>query len=366
MALSLTQDFKRLVIENVPLIDVRAPVEFDKGAFPNAINLPLLHDKEREEVGICYKNEGNKRAIELGHRLISGEVKEARISAWEAYIKQHPDAVLYCFRGGQRSRISQGWLEERGYEIRRIEGGYKAFRHYLLEELEHMEGRFTPLLLGGRTGSGKTLLLQNIKEMIDLEGLAKHRGSAFGGFIDPQPAQIDFENSLAYALIKKLHEGAKHLVFEDEGKHVGRVYLPKKFHEGIAKAGLIILETPLQERVEITFDEYVTQAQKNYSKSFEKERGLEAWAEMMIASINKIERRIGTKRHRELVDLFEEALCLQKEQNDLRLHKVWIGVLLEEYYDPMYDYQLRKKENDVLFRGDKDAVLGFLREKGIS
>ncbi len=366
MALPLTQDFKRLIIENVPLIDVRAPIEFDKGAFPNTINLPLLNDKERKEVGICYKNEGNKKAIELGHKLISGEVKEARISAWEAYIKKHPDAVLYCFRGGQRSRISQGWLEDRGHTITRIEGGYKAFRHYLLEELEHMEGKFTPLLLGGRTGSGKTLLLQNIKEMIDLEGLAKHRGSAFGGFIEPQPEQIDFENSLAYALIRKLHEGARHLIFEDEGKHVGRVYLPKKFHEGIAKAGLVILETPLQERVEITFDEYVTQAQKNYTKSFGTEDGLEAWSAMMIESINRIKRRLGTQRHREILDLFEEAFYLQKEQNDLCLHKVWIQMLLELYYDPMYDYQLHKKENDVLFRGDKDAVLGFLHGMGVS
>jgi len=366
MARSLTQDFKRLIIENVPLIDVRAPVEFDKGAFPNAINLPLLNDAERKEVGICYKNEGNKRAIELGHRLISGEVKDARISAWESYIKKHPDAVLYCFRGGQRSRISQSWLQERGYPISRIEGGYKAFRHYLLEELEHMEGKFIPVLLGGRTGSGKTLLLQNIKEMIDLEGLAKHRGSAFGGFIDPQPAQIDFENNLAFALIKKLHEGASHLVFEDEGKHVGRLYLPSKFHEGIAKAGLVVLETPLQERVEITFDEYITQAQKNYTKSFGKEIGLQAWSAMMIASINRIERRLGTQRHREILELFEEACALQKELNDLRLHKVWIQVLLERYYDPMYDYQLRKKENDVLFKGDKDAVLTFLGGKGIS
>ncbi len=364
MALSLTSDFKRLIIEDVPLIDVRAPIEFEKGAFANAINLPLLNDKEREKVGICYKNEGNEKAVKLGHQLICGDVKEARIVAWEACIQKHPDAVLYCFRGGQRSRISQGWLEQRGYPITRIEGGYKAFRHYLLEELEQMEGRFTPLLLGGRTGSGKTLLLQQLKEMIDLEGLAKHRGSAFGGFIEPQPAQIDFENNLAFALIKRLHEGARHLIFEDEGKHVGRVYLPKKFHEGIAQAGLIILETPLEERVEITLDEYVIQAQKNYTQNYT--NGLEMWAEMMLENINKIERRIGTKRHREIVGLFEEALCVQKERGDLDMHKVWIALLLEEYYDPMYDYQLRKKENDVLFRGDKDAVLGFLHGMGVS
>ncbi len=361
---SLTEDFARLIIEDIPLIDVRAPIEFAKGAFPHAVNLPLLNDDEREQVGICYKQQGNEKAVQLGHQLICGDVKEARIKAWEDFINLHSDAMLYCFRGGERSRISQAWLEERGYKITRIKGGYKAFRHYLVEALEQMEGRFTPLLLGGRTGSGKTLLLYELKEMIDLEGWAKHRGSAFGGLIEPQPAQIDFENHLAFALIKRLHEGARHLIFEDEGKHVGRVYLPKKFHEGIAKAGLIILETPLLERVNITFDEYVIQAQKNYSQKYDD--GLEAWAEMMLASINKIQRRLGSKRHREIVGQFEKALCLQKEQNDLRLHKVWIGVLLEEYYDPMYDYQLRKKENDVLFKGDKDAVLGFLHGMGLS
>ncbi len=366
MALSLTQDFKRLIIENVPLLDVRAAVEFDKGAFLHATNLPLLNDKEREAVGICYKHKGSEKALELGHQLICGEVKEARISAWEAFIQKHPDTVLYCFRGGQRSRISQEWLEERGHSVTRIEGGYKAFRHYLLEALEQMEGRFTPLLLGGRTGSGKTILLQHIHDMIDLEALAKHRGSAFGRHIEPQPEQIDFENNLAFALIRKLHDGAKYLIFEDEGKHVGRVYLPKKFHETIAKAGLIVLEAPLQARVEITFDEYVVSAQKKYNQTFGLEHGLQAWADMMIANIDRVQRRMGSERHHKIIGLFREALRLQKEQNILSLHKAWIAVLLEEYYDPMYDYQLGKKENDVLFKGDKDAVLGFLGEMGVS
>lgn len=360
MDMPLTRDFHRLVTKKIPLIDVRAPVEFEKGAFPTAVNLPLMNDQEREAVGIRYKNNGNEAAVKLGHTLVSGDVKERRIAAWQAFIDKHPDAVLYCFRGGQRSRISQQWLHERGYPVARIEGGYKAFRNYLLHELETMEGRFTPLLLGGRTGSGKTLLLHKIEQMVDLEGLAKHRGSAFGKKIEPQPTQINFENLLAFDLLQKLDKGFRHLLFEDEGKNVGRVYLPEKFFQTIAKAGLIILETPLPERVEITFDEYVTLAQQEYLHFFGEKEGLKKWAETIIDSMDRIARRLGSERHLRLRAIFDEALAQQKKSGKTDMHAEWIRILLEEYYDPMYDYQLGKKSNEILFRGDSKAVLEYI------
>ncbi len=360
MDLPLTDDFERLVTENIPLIDVRAPVEFARGAFPSAVNLPLMNDKEREAVGIRYKNNGNEAAVKLGHQLVSGEIKEARIDAWQHFIDTHPSAVLYCFRGGQRSRISQQWLHERGYPITRIKGGYKAFRNYLLHALETMEGRFTPILLGGRTGSGKTLLLHEIDHMVDLEGLAKHRGSAFGRKIEPQPTQINFENSLAFDLIQKLHAGYTHLVFEDEGKNVGRLYLPEKFFQTIAKAGLVILETPLHERVQITFDEYVTLAQQEYMKHYGETEGLMQWAKSITDSLDRIQRRLGSERHREVLQIFKEAYRLQLNEGSTEAHKKWIEPLLRDYYDPMYDYQLQKRGIKPIFRGDRNEVKAFL------
>jgi tRNA 2-selenouridine synthase len=335
-------------------------VEFAKGAFPTAVNLPLMSDQEREAVGIRYKNNGNEAAVKLGYQLVSGDIKEMRITAWQHFIQKHPHALLYCFRGGQRSRISQQWLHERGYPITRIEGGYKAFRNYLLTELETMEGRFRPLLLGGRTGSGKTVLLRKIAHMIDLEGIAKHRGSAFGKKIEPQPTQIDFENRLAFDLIQKLHKGYRHLVFEDEGKNVGRVYLPEKFFQTIAKAGVVILETPLDERVEITFTEYVTLAQKEYLEYFGESEGVQKWADTIGGSIDRIERRLGSERHRRLKAIFDDALKEQMDTQKTEQHKAWIKILLKEYYDPMYDYQLSKKSNKILFRGEKEAVETYL------
>ena len=208
-------NFRDIVLGNIPLIDVRAPIEFEKGAFPHAINLAIMNDKERHLVGTAYKKSGNEAATKLGYSLVSGTIKEERMKAWKDAIQANPNALLYCFRGGSRSQISQEWLDESGINIIRLKGGYKAFRNYLLAEIEKAPQQFKPTIIGGRTGSGKTILLKKIQNSIDLEGLANHRGSAFGRKITPQPAQIDFENALAYELIQKVDQGFNKLVFED-------------------------------------------------------------------------------------------------------------------------------------------------------
>ncbi len=358
MALEVVDNFERLVIEKTPLIDLRAPIEFTKGAFSTAHNLPLMDDKEREAVGICYKQEGNQSAIKLGHQLVSGNTKEARIRAWCHFIDLYPNAVLYCFRGGQRSRIAQEWISKSCHDRPRIRGGYKAFRNYLITQLENMQQRFVPLLLGGYTGSGKTLLLHKILHKIDLEELANHRGSAFGQHIQPQPTQISFENALAFDLIQKLDKGFSHLIFEDEGKNVGSNYLPKKFFYTIANADLILLETPLYERIEITWNEYVLQAQKEYRNIYGM-MGIEEWAENIRRNIDRIQRRLGMQRHNKIRTLFDIAYEYQKKTDIATNHKHWIALLLKEYYDPMYDYQLQKKENKIIFKGNSKEVLAY-------
>ena len=201
--LPLADDFRNIVLEDRPLIDVRASVEFLKGAFPTSVNLPLMNDEERHLIGIRYKEHGNASAVQLGKALVE-PVKQERVKAWVDFVKAHPDAYLYCFRGGQRSQISQRWLDESGQSIVRLDGGYRAFRRWLIEELDTSIDSFDAIVLGGRTGSGKTILLQKIQNIIDLEALANHKGSSFGRHITPQPTQIDFENALAYDLIEKL------------------------------------------------------------------------------------------------------------------------------------------------------------------
>ena len=115
-----------IVVNNIPLLDVRAPIEFQQGAFPHAVNLPLMNNEDREAIGICYKQSGQTAAIALGQQRVAGEIKQQRIQAWVDFIAQHPQAVLYCFRGGLRSKITQQWIyEATGKIIPRIAGGYK-------------------------------------------------------------------------------------------------------------------------------------------------------------------------------------------------------------------------------------------------
>lgn len=360
----LYDDFKSIVLNKTPLLDVRAPIEFKNGAFLNACNLPIMNDEERRLVGICYKNEGNAKAIELGHKLVSGNIKEQRVQAWCNFIDENPNALLYCFRGGQRSKIAQQWIRESGREISRLNGGYKAFRNFLLHEIEISFKHLQPIILGGKTGSGKTIFLKKFQSSIDLEALANHRGSAFGQKITPQSTQINFENALAYDLIQKREEGFRTLLFEDEGKHVGSVFMPESFIAATTEAPLIILEASLDSRIEITLDEYVIQAQKNYEISgFEDAFG--AWQQSIKDAMKRIKRRLGYEKYAMTSSLFDAAVGEQLQNGSFFGYKKWIEYLLRYYYDPMYDYQIQKRSHRVLFCGDALEVESFIAERMI-
>ena len=357
--LTQSSDFKSLALSQTPLIDVRAPIEFNKGSFPHAINLPLLTDEERHLIGIKYKESGNKEAIILGHKIVSGEIKNNRIKAWLDFKKENQNALLYCFRGGQRSKIAQEWINDSS-DIVRLKGGYKAFRNYLMTEIDNSPKYFKAIILGGYTGSGKTILLNKIKNAIDLEGLANHRGSTFGKKTTAQPAQIDFENSLAYELIGKVDKGFSHLLFEDEGKYIGSVNIPKTLVDYLAKSSMIVLETPLVDRINITFDEYILNAQINYKKE-SPENYITLWSDDIKNAMQRIQKRLGSMRYKVLNKLFDEALIVQKEEGSLDKYKEWIAYLLKEYYDPMYEYQLEKNSERIIFRGTSSDIINYLK-----
>lgn len=360
MDLPLTDDFRSIVLQKRPLIDVRAPVEYIKGAFPGTVNLPLLEDEERRLVGIRYKESGNAAAVEFGTKLISGSVKDERIGAWKAFVEAHPEAYLYCFRGGQRSKISQMWLAEAGSTIPRLKGGYKAFRNFLMSESKRISAVSDTLIIGGRTGSGKTLLIREFENAIDLEGIANHRGSSFGRFITPQPSQIDFENRLAYALIRHEAAGHHHLVIEHESHNIGKVYIPKPVFDNLQKAQLVILETSLEERTQITFDEYVTMALENYLDAFADE-GAKQWFDDLNAGLNRIRKRLGSERYLHIKRLLADGYAAQLNAGDTDGHKLWIELLLRDYYDPMYDYQIKKSSIPIIFKGSAEEVSSFMR-----
>ncbi|MPW25721.1 tRNA 2-selenouridine(34) synthase MnmH [Alkalibaculum sp. M08DMB] len=355
------EDFHQIVMNKIPLIDVRAPIEYNKGAFKNAINLPLMNNEDRHEVGICYKEKGNEEAVKLGHRLVSGKTKESRIEAWVSYLTLYPESLLYCFRGGQRSQISQQWiLDNTGIVIPRLKGGYKSFRNYLIDALRPAAQKSKPIILGGYTGSGKTILLKKLKNSIDLEDIANHRGSSFGKFTSPQPTQINFENNLAYALIQHKSSEYRHMILEDEGRNIGKCFFPKDLAEHFNSGPVIVLEAPLQERIKLTLDEYVLQAQSQFLEIFGHDTGLEKWHLSISKSINKIKKRLGLERYSAVVTALNSAYADQLNTGKHDKHNAWIKILLQGYYDPMYLHQLEKKSNKIAFKGNALEVLQYL------
>ena len=356
-----TDDFKSIVLNKTSLIDVRAPVEFAQGAFSTATNLPLMNDEERQKVGLCYKQHGNEAAVKLGHQLVNEHAREPRVNAWAEFMQANPAALLYCFRGGMRSKIAQQWLQDNGNEIVRLKGGYKAFRRFLIDYLESIprlliEQNIKPIVLAGRTGSGKTIVIHQLSNSIDLEGLAHHRGSTFGRHATPQPTQIDFENELAMTFMRFLETKPNQIVIEDEGRNIGSVNFSKEFFDAIKSGDRVVVNTPMAERVEITLDEYVTQAQQEYSN-------VEAWSDFMNAAFLRIQKRLGGERYKRVKQAFDIALNEQSNTGSIELHKVWIEILLAEYYDPMYDYQMQKNEHNVCFTGSIKEVVDFLNSK---
>ena len=355
-----TDQFEQLFLSDRPMFDVRAPVEFTKGAFPYATNLPLMVDHEREQVGLCYKQQGQEAAIVLGHELVNGPIKQERISQWLNFVTKNPDAVLYCFRGGLRSRISQQWLGEAGVKVAFVEGGYKALRHYLLERLEQLLDDLPMLVLSGRTGSGKTEILPLFDHFIDLEGIAKHRGSSFGKQIEDQPSQIDFENQIAIQLIKLNQGFSKAIVYEDESRLIGCRLLPLSLQAKLKSSKVMLLTDSFEARVDRIFEEYVVKAIAawNVEKGDELE-AYHAFSESLRQSMYRIRKRLGSESYTHLVNLLEEALKRQISLQDLSCHQDWIAYLLTRYYDPMYDYQLSLKQDRVVVQGNSSELAGW-------
>ena len=352
-----------LLANDVPLIDLRAPAEFAKGAFPCAVNRPLLSDDERAEIGTLHKRQGRDAAIRRGHELVAGEIREARIKAWTDFLAEQPEAWIYCWRGGLRSAIAQSWLRESGWNVPRIEGGYKRLRQTCLDvfdalgpaealasaNAQALGAKPVPakrwLVLAGRTGVGKTAVIETLPEAIDLEALARHRGSAFGGHDGGQPTPIGFENALAIAYLKHRHP---RLVVEDESRTIGRLALPQSWHACMQQAPIVLLEAPMAARVAHIRAEYVDEPLANGT------------AEAVLldrhqAALDRIKKRLGQVRHIEVGDALKASFSNGN-------HEGWIERLLTWYYDPMYDYQLKTKQRRVEFRGGRASVTDYLQD----
>jgi len=336
------------------LLDVRAPLEVERGALPYSQFEPILTDSERHQVGIRYKEQGQEAAIELGYEL-TGPFLPSRIERWREISSQGPTAAM-CWRGGLRSQLALEFMDLP--EVPRVAGGYKAVRQHLMDRLPRELLEREILVLTGLTGSGKTRLLGALEgnaqlESLDLEGLANHRGSAFGN-MGQQPAQASFENALAAEI---LLSPAQTLLLEDESRNIGQLELPSPLWETLRGAKGILLEAGVQERSQQIFEDYVR---------VETERlGQETLRQNLEANFNKLKRRLGTASVERGIAMLEDAYK-SGAWLELGAHQPWIELLLLEYYDPLYRKGLEKSGREILFRGDFDAVLEYLHSDSVS
>ena len=298
-------------------IDVRSPKEFAKGHIQHAINLPLFNDEERAKIGTIYKQTGRNEAIEAGLEIVGP--KMADFVRFVKPLAKENKIFVHCWRGGMRSG-SMAWLfDTMGYEVYTLKNGYKAYRHLVLEGL----GRQAQyIIIGGRTGSGKTAILHKLKErgeqIVDLERLANHKGSAFGALGElPQPSTEQFENDV-YLTLSKL-DPAKPIWMEDESKNIGRCTITNELWSKMVKAPLIVVDIPLKVRVKRLVEDYGKMPVE----------GLEE-------SIRKIERRLGN-------EAMKDALLSLTERNFAEVARITL-----HYYDKAYDHSLSTKEQKPL------------------
>ncbi len=350
-----SQLLRKIFLNDIPLIDVRAEVEFDQGAFPFAINMPILSNDERHCVGIQYKQEGPEAAETLGYDLVSGAKRAERISRWAAYIDDHEGALVYCFRGGKRSQITCQWLSDAGRETPRVPGGYKSMRRFLIGQFSDLP----PLVIvSGKTGVGKTALLSKLANSLDLEGHAHHRGSAFGRYIRPQPVQINFENQIAIELLKFKHaHQLQSLFMEDEGRLIGKLQLPPELQATMRISPIVLLEDTNENRVQRIYDEYILTQWKEYEHYFQ-DTAIDEFSSYLRTAVDAIRKRLGGAAHKVVRRLLDDALSKQ-QSGRFEAHRDWITTLLTDYYDPMYDYQIEKKVDRIVFLGGMQEVIDW-------
>ena len=353
-------DFFKLFKKEVAFLDVRAPAEYAHGRVPGARNLPLLNNQQREDVGLLYRKSGRDKALELGHKMISGETKDLRIASWRSFCDHNKNPIIYCHRGGLRSKIVQQWLAESGIEIPVIQGGYKALRQFFIRTIEKIQKRNNLIIIAGKTGSAKTQLINSVSNSIDLEGLANHRGSAFGPRIRPQPSQADFENEIATQYIYNDLSEKERFFLEDESRAIGSISIPLTLFEFMKTSKLALIEVGLEERIETILNDYIISNYNDYVLHNSENAAL-LFTNYLTSSLQKIKKRLGGKNFETIKQKMNQASKYQFTDTFKEIHRDWIQILLLEYYDPMYEYQLNKKADRIVFKGSRQEFHDWCR-----
>ncbi|MBN2617108.1 MAG: tRNA 2-selenouridine(34) synthase MnmH [Spirochaetales bacterium] len=310
--------------KSLPIIDVRSPLEYKKGHIPGAINIPLFSNRERADVGICYKKEGKDRAVELGLEIVG-----PKLSQFVKDVKKlgSESVKVYCARGGMRSSSFCWLMDTAGFKnVYRLEKGYKAFRNYALD---YFEKEFNLKVISGMTGSGKTDILLEMEkqgeQVLDLEGFANHRGSAFGGIgKEPEASTEAYENKIFSKLFS--FDLNKPIWIEDESRNVGKVLVPPSIFKKMETSFRIIVEVPIEVRAERLAKDYT-----GYGN------------ETILESLNIIQKRLS-ERYPQIVQFINERKYKEA------------ALLILPYYDKSYTkgIQRRPPENCTTIKVIKD------------
>ena len=301
---------------HLTIVDVRAPIEFNQGHIPGAVNIPLFSDQERAQIGTLYKQQGRQTSVLQALKIVGPKLHCLAQSVIETSTDKK--ILVHCWRGGMRSRAFAWLIEQVDFEPVVLEGGYKAYRRHVLESFKQPVGLF---VLSGLTGAGKTRqvkLLESLDEhVIDLEKLAHHRGSTFGGIgQDQQPSVEQFENNLNAEIRNK--ESARRIWVEDESRNIGSVRLPHHFYDRLRSSPAIFMEVDREIRKDLIRQEYGALPQ-----------------ETLIQAVENIRKRLGGQN----VQLASQAI----ESGDL---DTAIDVLLD-YYDRIYLANKSKMTRDI-------------------
>lgn len=305
------------------LVDVRTPAEFAEVTIPGAINVPIFSDAERAEVGTLYKQAGKAQARTRGVELVAPKIPALLALIREAHAGCSGPVIVFCWRGGMRSRAMTAFLELAGIPARQLLGGHKLFRRLVLDDLERgIWGRV--LVLRGMTGVGKTVMLSQLAKegypVIDLEGLANHRGSAFGGLgLPDQPGQKRFEALLREELLKL--KDSEYILIEGESRHVGRLQVPPVLFAAMQQEPSIWLEASLDFRVRCILDDYpaIEQARTTFERP-----------------IKALKERLGNDKVAQLLDLLHDGTW-----DEL------VRELMVNYYDPLYRHTFPERRIEV-------------------
>ncbi|MFV0282652.1 MAG: tRNA 2-selenouridine(34) synthase MnmH [Castellaniella sp.] len=327
------------------IIDVRTPAEYEDDHLPGALNAPVLSNEERVLIGTMYAQESPFKATRLGAALVARHIADYL----ETIFADRPRnwrPLIYCWRGGKRSGSMTTWFNLIGWRARQLDGGYKTWRRHVMDGLAARPARLNCIILTGPTGSGKTRLLQSLgaagAQILDLEGLARHRGSLLGSLPDtPQPSQRGFESALLQAI--ETLDPARPVFVEAESRRIGQVGLPDALLRAMHTGHCVRVQAALPQRIAFLLQDYahLFDAPDDFGQT--------------------LERLIGLHSRQTIRDW--QALIAADRRADL------FQALVETHYDPAYRRSSNSHYTDLAqattFHYDPTAADGHAQARAL-